>query len=175
METNVPHRKPRIIVMALSIGILATLLFVFLNANLAYASGLVRVSSNESLDIQFISASTNDSGTGIDPGQAVHVGQCTAVLGEKRVDFGVYNGYPNYQCTLSVRLKNLSEQTVRLQRVEADIPDELMIIQPDLSGGLILQPDEEVALEFVLQIHQNAEENAKYRFSVQLVFEEFNQ
>ena len=110
----------------------------------------------------------------IDPGQDFHVGQCTARLDDKRVELSVYNGYPGYQCTLSVRLKNLSEQTVRLQRVETSIPEELVITQPDLPGDLVLQPQEEVSLEYVLELHQNVEENEKYRFSIHLIFEDFN-
>lgn len=172
METNKPRRISPIITAFLSMGMVTLFIIVFFNANSAYASGLVRVSSNKFLDIKFTSASTNDPGTGIDPGQAVHVGQCTAMLDEKRVDFTVYNGYPSYQCTLSVRLKNMSEQTVRLQRVAPDIPDELVVAQPDLPDGLVLQPEEEVTLEFVLRIQQNAAENAKYRFSIQLIFED---
>jgi hypothetical protein len=135
---------------------------------------LVRVSSNEFLDIKFISARTDDQGTSLDPGQSVHIGQCTAAITDKRVEFRVYNGYPAYRCTLSIGLKNLSEKTVRLQRVETMIPKELVITQPDLTGDLILQPQEEGSLDFILALDQNAEENEKYRFSVRLIFEDFN-
>ena len=174
METNTPHRRSPFIAIALLIGILATILIGFLNANPAYASGLIKVSSyNKRLDIQFVSVSTNDQGTTIDPGQDVHVGQCTAALHGNSVDLRVYHGYPDYQCTLKVRLKNLGEKPVRLQRVTTKIPEELVVAQPDLPEGLLLQPEEELTLEFVLRIHQNSEENAKYRFSIQLIFEDF--
>jgi hypothetical protein len=174
METNTPHRRSPYIAIALLIGILATLLIGFLDANPAYASGLIKVSSyNERLDIQFVSASTNDQGTTIDPGQDVHVGQCTAELHNRYINFRVYRGYPDYQCTLSVRLKNLGEQTVRIQSVTARIPEELILTQPALPAGFLLQPEEEVTLDFILQVRQNAEENAKYRFSIQLIFEDF--
>jgi len=174
MDTNTHNRKLIFIAVALFIGIVATFLIVFPKANPAYASGLIRVSSSEGSDIQFISANTaDDLGTSIDPGKDVDVGQCTASLNDKEIDFKINNGYPNYYCTLSVRLKNLSTQTVRLQNVVVNAPEELVIFQPGLPGEPSLQPGEEVALEFVIRIHQNSEEFEQYHFSIQLIFEEF--
>jgi len=173
METNKPRRISPIITAFLSMGMATIFIIIFFNANPAYASGLIRVSSyNERLDIKFVSVSTNDQGTTVDPGQDVNVGQCTAALHGNSVDLKVYHGYPDYQCTLKVRLKNLGEKPVRLQRVTTKIPEELVVAQPDLPEGLLLQPEEELTLEFVLRIHQNSEENAKYRFSIQLIFED---
>jgi hypothetical protein len=152
-------------------GIVTLYLIIFLNANPAYASGLIEVSSSkEKLELKFVSVSTDDPETTIDPGQVMHVGQCTAALDDRSVDLRIYNGYPDYQCTLSVRLINLSEKPVRLQRVATNVPDELVIAQPDLPGGLLLQPGDEVDMEFAIRIHRNSEENAKYRFSIQLIF-----
>jgi hypothetical protein len=170
METNRPRRIPPIVPASLFMGIVTVFLLLILNANPAYASGLLKVSSNRSLDIQFVSSNTNDEGSSHDPGMDVDIGQCNAILDEKRVEFRIINGYPSYKCTIKVRLKNLSEQTIRLQQVKAKIPMELIITQPDLSGGLFLETEEEVSLEFILRVSQNSEENAKYRFSIQLIF-----
>lgn len=169
------HRKPRFFTLALFLGASAIFILIFLNANPAYAIGSIKITTyNDLLDIKFVSASTDDPGTGIDPGQDVHVGQCTARLNGKRVNLKVYNSYPDYQCTLSVRLKNLSKQTVRLQRVETKIPEEIVIARPTLPAELVLKPEEETAIEFILRINQNVEENTKYRFSIQLIFENAN-
>ncbi len=171
METNLRHRKPRFFTLALFLGIAAIFIPIVLNAGPAYARGQLKVGSPQPLDIQFVSSSTDDQGRSIDPGLDVDVGECTASLDEKRVEVNIYNGYPNYRCTFVVRLKNLSEQAVQLQRVKTKVPETLIITQPDFTDGFTLQPEAEATLEFPLRIHPDSEENAKYRFSIELIFE----
>jgi hypothetical protein len=174
MKRNIRHGKPNFFAIALFIGILAVVLIGFLDTNPAYASGLIRVSSNESLYIQFISASTNDSGKRIDPGQNIHVGQCTAIINKKSIDFRIYNGYPGYECTLTVKLKNMSKQAVRLQRLEINAPNSLLFTPPVLPAGFVLNPNKEVTLSFRLRIQQIAKENERYRFTTKLIMEAFH-
>lgn len=176
MEANTRQVKTHLVFSVVIIGIVAIFLIVFLNAKPAYARGSIKISSNnEMLDIKFVSVSTNDQETGIDPGKDVHVGQCTASIQENAVDFSIYNGYPGYHCTLSASFKNMSDQAIRLERLAVNIPEELVITQPELPAELFLQPGEEVTLDFNLQVRQNAEEWAKYRFSIELIFEASNE
>jgi hypothetical protein len=176
MKKNILHEKTRIALVAIFIGIVAIFLLGFIYAKPAYARGSVKVYSiNEMLDIKFVSASTNDPDKNIDPGQNQHVGQCTATLHDNLVDFKFFNGYPGYQCTLSASFKNMSDQAIRLQRVAATVPEELFISQPDLPSGLLLQPGEGASMDIDLEICQNAEEWAKYQFSIELIFEASNE
>lgn len=172
MKTNLRHRKSRFFTLALFLGISAIFIFIFLNANPAYASGSIWVSSYyEALDIRFVSATTNDSGIGNDPGQNQHVGQCTALLNKKSITFKIYSGYPGYECTLSVNLKNMSNQPIRLRRMQINTPQSLTIFPPVFPAGFILKPDEEVSLNFRVRIQQTAKENERYNFTVKLIME----
>jgi hypothetical protein len=172
MIKNIRHEKQWIVFITVFIGIIAIFLIGFVYTKPAYARGSIKISSNnEMLDIKFVSASTNDPDTNIDPGQTQHIGQCTATLQDNLVDFKVFNGYPGYQCTLSASFKNMTDQVIHLQRVAANFPEELAISQPNLPSGLLLQPGDEVTLSFNLQIRENAGERAKYQFSIELIFE----
>lgn len=174
MRTNIRRRKPNFIAISLFIGILGAVLIGLLDANPAYARGAIQATSdNGRLDIRFVSAATNDPGKRIDPGQNIHVGQCTAIINKKSIDFRIYNGYPGYECTLTVKLKNMSKQAVRLQRIEIQTPNSLLLTPPVLPTGFVLNPNKEVTLSFRLRIQQTAKENERYRFNTKLIMEAF--
>ena len=171
METNTRPGKTRFLAIVLFIG---AVLIGLLDAVPAYASGAIQVTSdNEPLDIRFISAATNDPGTRIDPGQNTHVGRCNAILTEKSIDLQIYSGYPGYECTLTVKLKNMGKQAVRLQGLEINTPNSLLLTPLVLPAGFILNPNKEVTLSFRLRIQQTAMENERYRFTTKLIMEAF--
>lgn len=174
MDTTIHHRKLPLTTIAIFIGILAVGIIIFIKTEPASASGQLVLSQNENDNVQIISANSDDAKSRIDPGQDMNIGQCSARIIDNRITLKLYNSYPGYQCSLNIVLKNLGSKAVRLRQLAYVLPAELNLIKPDLSSGMVLAVQEETTLAFVLQVHQNAAENAKYRFSIDLIIDDLN-
>lgn len=154
------------------LGLIATgFLSGFLKITPVYAKGTTEiVVPTGDPKIVFTSTSSSDPGRKADMGLDQHIGRCTASLHKGVVHFTILNGYPGYQCTLTIGLANKGESKAMLQNVEIEAPPAMLVYAINKSTRFILQPGEEIAENFMLQITPQAKENMEYPVSIQLVF-----
>jgi hypothetical protein len=159
-------------VILITLVLIATgLLSGFLKITPAYAKGTTEiVNPTGDPQIVFTSTSTSDPGRQADFGLDQHVGRCTVNLHKGLVNFTILNGYPGYQCTLSISLSNKGKSAAVLQDVEVETVPALQVYAINISTGAVLQPGEEVTGDFMLQIMPQAKENMGYPVSIHMVF-----
>lgn len=82
----------------------------------------------------------------------------------------ILNGYPGYACTLQTTLENRGQGTVRLDRLEYEVPAGLNILGPEYAEQLILAPGQRKQQDFTVLVEEDAKQGGTHSFHIWQVF-----
>lgn len=140
--------------------------FVRLKSAYAQGSAYLLPPDDQTYQVVFVSAETDDPRRTIDPGWNKHVGSCSARIKGSVLILAVFNAYPGYTCTLETHIANQGNQPVTLHKIVYEVPEGITITGAQAPPAQIIQPGEQTSQIFSLQVEPQAEENASYRFAI---------
>ena len=158
----------------------------------------VEVSTGE-VDVRWDTATKND--LGIDPGYDKDIADCELdTISENeladKVNITITNGYPSYNCTITVRAYNIGTIPVKLLNTNLTLPggeEEILYSAPqgidklreDINLTYLdlvvkrdidqIDPDDYATYTISIHIKQPAEENSQYSLEISFAFAQWNE
>ena len=128
------------------------------------------------VNLEILSASSDDPPGAIDPGKDKDVGCTTAVIddGGQSITVTVTNGYPCYEVYVHFTVHNSGTIPVKLQLVTLTAPPEITLSGWNSIGEQI-DPCERSDNTIHLHVKQIADENATYTFNVEFYYVQWNE
>lgn len=175
-----PARTPRLL------GALPSLLALGLVISIAML-GVVHGMWSKTLEINgsvttgntnatFIEAETNDAGVSNDPGYPTHVASCGAKLQDegRAIAVTITNAFPSYSCTLRATMQAGGSVPERIEPAEINAPPEVSVVEiGDLSGTILTKGELDIET-FRIHVEPQAEQKAKYEFTIKKEFSVFS-
>ena len=143
-----------------------------LSIKTVFAKGSVEIeAANPEIKVIFSQAITDDPPRTLDPGLEEDVADCRArVKAGNSLSLSILNGYPGYACTLQTTLENRGQAVVRLNRMEFEVPNGLVIQGPESPEELVLSPGQREQQEFILRVTEAAGQGSIQDFHIWQVF-----
>ena len=168
--------RPDLILGIYLAAVISLILIGFLNGTLSiktvFAKGSVEiVAANPEIKVSILQANTDDPLRTLDPGLEEDVADCRArVKAGNSLSLSILNGYPGYACTLQTTLENRGQEVVRLNRMEFEVPNGLVIQGPESPEELVLSPGQREQQEFILRVTEAAGQGSIQDFHIWQVF-----
>jgi len=129
------------------------------------------------VNMEVLSAASDDPSGSIDPGKDKDVGMTTAQINEdkQRVTVTVTNGYPCYEVYLHFSVQNVGTVPVRLQAINVINLNPCITVEAWDGLGEQLEPGDRRDNSMRIHVEQCADELATYTFTVEFYYVQYNE